>query len=85
MKEHIEKSNKELEDLNKEVVQLKTTIQDKDVEMEGLIADIENFKASENSLKENINQMAAREAELDMELDQVIDTVVIISQYAVTT
>ena len=72
MKEHIEKSSAENEEQGKEIVQLKSTIQEKDMESEGLKEDISKLKSAEEALKEHMNAMAAKEADLDMELNQVI-------------
>ena len=71
MKEHIEKKTCEYENLQKQTVQLKTTIQEKEIEIEGLKEDIANSKSQDECLKEKINAMEAKEADLEMELDQM--------------
>ena len=70
MKEHIEKKTNEFENLQKQTVQLKTAIQEKEIEIEGLKEDIENWKSQDEYHKEKINAMEAKEADLEMELDQ---------------
>ena len=71
MKEHIEKKTCEYENLQKQTVQLKTAIQEKEIEIEGLKEDIANIKCQDECLKEKINAMEAKEADLEMELDQM--------------
>ena len=71
MKEHIEKKTCEYENLQKQTVQLKTAIQEKEIEIEGLKEDIANSKSQDECLKEKINAMEAKEADLEMELDQM--------------
>ena len=71
MKEHIEKKTCEYENLQKQSVQLKTAIQEKEIEIEGLKEDIANSKSQYECLKEKINAMEAKEADLEMELDQM--------------
>ena len=71
MKEHIEKKTCEYENLQKQTVQLKTAIQEKEIEIEGLKEDIANAKSQDECLKEKINAMEAKEADLEMELDQM--------------
>ena len=71
MKEHIEKKTCEYENLQKQSVQLKTAIQEKEIEIEGLKEDIANSKSQDECLKEKINAMEAKEADLEMELDQM--------------
>ena len=70
-KEHIEKKTCEYENLQKQSVQLKTAIQEKEIEIEGLKEDIANAKSQDECLKEKINAMEAKEADLEMELDQM--------------
>ena len=44
-----------LENLQKQTVQLKTAIQEKEIEIEGLKEDIENWKSQDEYHKEKIN------------------------------
>ena len=71
MKDHIEKTNSETDVVRKEVVQLKTTIQERDIEIEGLKEDMKRSNAKETSLVAKINVLESREAELDIEVNTI--------------
>ena len=71
MKEHIEKKTNEFENLQKQTVQLKTAIQEKEIEIEGLKEDIDHTRSQDKCLKDRINEMEAKEADLQMEFDQI--------------
>ena len=61
----------ECENLQKQIVLLKSTIQEKEVEIEGFKEDIAKLKSNDECVQERLNAMEAKEADLEMELNQI--------------
>ena len=72
---HIQKKTSEtdeaVEKVKKELIMCQSTIQERDIEIQGLREDIEKCKSKENGLIRKINDFESKEADFEMELNQI--------------
>ena len=72
---HIQKKTSEtdeaVEKVKKELIMCQSTIQERDIEIQGLKEDIEKCKSKENGLIRKINDFESKEADFEMELNQI--------------
>ena len=71
MKAVIEQKTCDMETFDKEIVQLKASVQERDIELDGLKDDLKVLKNSEDLLRRKSHGLEATEADLRLELDQI--------------